>query len=65
LTTFGTFGPLLTIVQTVLKTPGSVTWEHWESGVTGRRAVFHLGLRATQWLIWLGAAFPMVMENRT
>jgi hypothetical protein len=58
LSTRGTFGPILQIVQIVLKTPGSVTWEHWESGVSGRRAVFHFGFAGNPSANLVGCCFP-------
>jgi VWFA-related protein len=63
LTTYGTFGPILRIVRTVLKTPGSVTWEHWESSVTGRRAVFHFGFARNPMANLIGCCFPDGQEK--
>jgi hypothetical protein len=58
LTTFGTFGPILSVVQAVLKTPGSVTWQHWEIGVTGRLAVFHFAFAGNPMVNLVGCCFP-------
>ena len=58
LTTFGTFGPILTIVQAALKTPGSVTWEHWESSPAGQRAVFHFVFAGHPMANLVGCCFP-------
>ena len=40
LSTYGTFGPLLSAMQAAIALPGSMTWSRWEQGAEGRRAVF-------------------------
>lgn len=41
LETYGTFGPLLSAVQSALNLSGAVTWHRWEQDPDGRRAVFN------------------------
>jgi hypothetical protein len=40
LSTYGTFGPILSAMQAAIALPGSMTWSRWEQGADGRRAVF-------------------------
>jgi VWFA-related protein len=40
LSTYGTFGPLLRVVQSAMDLSGAVTWSRWEQDAGVRRAVF-------------------------
>jgi VWFA-related protein len=40
LTTYGTFGPVLRLVQGLFAIPGHLAWSRWEQDEHGRRAVF-------------------------
>lgn len=40
LTTYGTFGPVLRLVQGLFAIPGNLAWSRWERDEYGRRAVF-------------------------
>jgi VWFA-related protein len=40
LTTYGTFGPVLRLVQGLFATPANLAWSRWERDEYGRRAVF-------------------------
>lgn len=41
LSTYGTFGPLLSAMQAAIALPGSMTWSRWEQAAGVRGAVFH------------------------
>ena len=58
LQSYGTFGPILSSLQFVLKSPGDVTWESWEQGPNGRRAVFRYHLAGGPTLDLTGCCYP-------
>lgn len=58
LQTFGTFGPILHLLQVVSKSPGDVIWEGWEQTPSGRRAVFRFRLTAKPTLTLSGCCYP-------
>src|SRR6202012_4059098 len=46
LVTYGTFGPVLRLAQSILGSPATITWARWEQDEGRRRAVFHYSLPA-------------------
>ncbi len=46
LTTYGTFGPVLSFVHNAIAFPGALTFSRWEDGEDGRYAVFHYEIPA-------------------
>jgi VWFA-related protein len=58
LRTYGTFGPILSLLQFVSKSPGDVTWESWEQSSNGRRAVFRYRLAGAPTLDLSGCCYP-------
>ncbi len=58
LQTYGTFGPILRLLQFVSKSPGDVTWDSWEQGINGRRAVFRYRLAGAPTLTLSGCCYP-------
>ena len=58
LRTYGTFGPILNLPRFASKSPGDVTWESWEQGVNGRRAVFRYRLDGAPSLTLSGCCYP-------
>jgi VWFA-related protein len=58
LSTSGTFGPILSLLQAVLKSPGDVTWESWKQSTNGRRAVFRYRLTGVPTLTLSGCCYP-------
>lgn len=58
LRTYGTFGPILNLLQLVSKSPGDVTWESWEQSPNGRSAVFRYQLAGTPTLDLSGCCYP-------
>ena len=58
LQTYGTFGPILSLLQFVSKSPGDVTWESWEQSINGRRAVFRYRLAGAPTLTLSGCCYP-------
>ena len=58
LQTYGTFGPILSLLQFVSKSPGDVTWESWEPSISGRRAVFRYRLAGAPTLTLSGCCYP-------
>ena len=56
--TSGTFGPILSLLQAVLKSPGDVTWESWKQSTNGRRAVFRYRLTGVPTLTLNGCCYP-------
>jgi VWFA-related protein len=41
LSTYGTFGPVLSAMQAAIALPGGMTWSRWEQAAGGRIAIFH------------------------
>jgi VWFA-related protein len=58
LRTYGTFGPILGLLQFVSKSPGDVTWESWEQSTNGRRAGFRYRLAGAPTLDLSGCCYP-------
>jgi len=58
LQTYGTFGPILNVLQFLSKSPGDVTWGWWERSANGRRAVFRYRIAGTPTLDLLGCCYP-------
>jgi hypothetical protein len=59
LRTYGTFGPILGLLQAVSKSPGDVTWGWWEKKSTqGRRAVFLYRTTSIPALNLIGCCYP-------
>ena len=58
LQTYGTFGPILSSLQFVSKSPGNVTWGWWEQTADGRRAVFRYQITGDPTLDLLGCCYP-------
>jgi VWFA-related protein len=58
LQTYGTFGPILSLLQFVSKSPGDVTWDSWEQSINGRRAVFRYRLADAPTLTLSGCCYP-------
>jgi hypothetical protein len=58
LRTYGSFGPILSIIQAVLKLPGDVSWKRWDKGETGRLAVFRFASPGTPSVTLVGCCFP-------
>lgn len=56
--TYGTFGPILSLLQFVSKLPGDVTWASWEQSINGRRAVFRYRLAGAPTLTLSGCCYP-------
>jgi len=56
--TYGSFGPILDLVQAVLKSPDNLTWGWWEDGPGGRRAVFRFRTTETPTLDLVGCCYP-------
>jgi VWFA-related protein len=55
---YGTFGPILQLLQVVSNAPGDVTWEAWEKTPTGTRAVFRYRFTGTPSLTLTGCCYP-------
>jgi hypothetical protein len=58
LQTYGTFGPILNVLEFLLKSPGDVTWGWWETSANGRRAVFRYRIAGTPTLDLVGCCYP-------
>jgi hypothetical protein len=58
LQTYGTFGPILSLLQAVLASPGDVTWGWWENDSNGKRAVFRFQMAGTPKLTLSGCCYP-------
>jgi hypothetical protein len=58
LRTSGTFGPILSLLQLILKLPGDVTWESWRQSANGRHAVFRYRLTGVPTLTLSGCCYP-------
>jgi VWFA-related protein len=58
LQTYGTFGPILNVLQLVSKSPGDVTWGWWEKTADGRRAVFRYRITRTPTVDLVGCCYP-------
>lgn len=58
LRTYGTFGPIVSLVQAVLKTPGDATWVRWEKSSDGKRAVFRYRLAGSPTFNLRGCCYP-------
>ena len=58
LQTYGTFGPILNVLQFVSKSPGNVTWGWWEKTADGRRAVFRYRITRNPTLDLVGCCYP-------
>jgi hypothetical protein len=58
LQTSGTFGPILSLLHVVLKSPGDVTWESWKQSTNGPRAVFRYRLAGVPTLTLSGCCYP-------
>ena len=58
LQTYGTFGPILSLLQFVSKSPGDVTWGWWEKSTIGPRAVFRYRMVGAPTLNLSGCCFP-------
>jgi VWFA-related protein len=63
LRTYGTFGPILSLLQFASKSPGDVTWESWEQSINGRRAVFRYRLAGAPTLTLSGCCYPNGSEG--
>jgi VWFA-related protein len=48
LSTYGTFGPVLRLVQGLFAIPGNLAWSRWEQDEYGRRAVFRYTVPLTK-----------------
>jgi len=55
---FGTFGPILTVLQNALKVPTSVSWIRWEQDASGRRAVFRFAVSGSPTISMKGCCPP-------
>jgi hypothetical protein len=58
LRTYGTFGPILNVLQAVSKSSGDFTWGWWEKNTNGRRAVFRYRIAGTPTLNLTGCCYP-------
>jgi VWFA-related protein len=58
LQTYGTFGPILELLQDLLKSPDNIKWGWWEDGPDGRRAVFRFRTTETPTLDLVGCCYP-------
>jgi hypothetical protein len=58
LRTYGTFGPILNVLQDVSKSSGDFTWGWWEKDTDGRRAVFRYRIAGTPTLNLTGCCYP-------
>jgi hypothetical protein len=58
LQTYGSFGPILELLQGVLKVPDKIMWGWWEDGPDGRRAVFRFRTTETPTLDLVGCCYP-------
>jgi VWFA-related protein len=58
LQTYGTFGPILNLLQAVSKSAGDVTWGWWEKCNNGRRAVFLYRIAGIPTLNLSGCCYP-------
>jgi VWFA-related protein len=58
LRTYGTFGPILNLLQVLLKSPDDVTWGWWEKSTNGRGAVFRYRIAGTPTLNLIGCCYP-------
>ncbi len=59
LTTYGTFGPMLTVVKAALSAPDRLAWLRWEKAATGPAAVFHYSVPQAQSLYHtIGCCLP-------
>jgi hypothetical protein len=58
LRTYGTFGPILSLLQFVSKSPGDVTWGWWEKSANGHRAVFRYRIAGIPTLDLVGCCYP-------
>jgi VWFA-related protein len=63
LRTYGTFGPILNVLQAVSKSSGDVTWGWWEKNTNGRRAVFRYRIKGTPTLDLIGCCYPNGSKN--
>lgn len=58
LQTYGTFGPILNVLQVLSMSPGGVTWGWWERGANARRAVFRYRIAGNPTLDLVGCCYP-------
>jgi VWFA-related protein len=58
LNSYGTFGPILLLFQSVLNSPGVVAWRRWEMNASGRLAVFSYVNATTPTVTLAGCCFP-------
>jgi hypothetical protein len=58
LQTYGSFGPILELLQVVLKLPDNIKCGGWENGPDGRRAVFRFRTKDTPTLDLVGCCYP-------
>jgi VWFA-related protein len=58
LRTYGTFGPILKVLQAVSKSSGDFTWGWWEKNTNGRRALFRFRITGTPTLDLIGCCYP-------
>ena len=61
--TYGTFGPVLSLVRLILASPGNLTWGWWEQDTNGRHAVFRFQLAGTPTVVLRGCCYPNSGEN--
>ncbi len=55
---YGSFGPVLSLLQLLLKSTDDVAWDSWVQSSDGRRAVFRYRLADTPALTLSGCCFP-------
>jgi VWFA-related protein len=58
LNSYGTFGPILFLLQRVLNSSGAVGWKRWEKNASGRVAVFSYVNSTTPTVTLAGCCFP-------
>ena len=58
LRTYGTFGPILSLLQAVSSSSHDVTWGWWKKSTHGRRAVFLYRTTSTPALNLIGCCYP-------
>jgi VWFA-related protein len=58
LQTYGTFGPILNLLQFLAKSPGEVTWGWWEKSANERLALFRYRIAGTPTLDLTGCCYP-------
>lgn len=63
LNSYGTFGPILFLLQHVLGSAGAVGWKRWEKNASGRVAVFSYVNATTPSVTLAGCCSPDVGEN--